>query len=147
MNQENNFSAIWNQSKTRDERETIPDGKYTAVMSNVKAITGKTSGKRMMVVEFEIRNPGGDGDKQKLSKFFLFNEIGLGNLKTDLGSMNREIGNPTSEDDCVQKVYDLCPTACSVFVQSKLDKTGTMRQNIYINGPADSAMDDDQLPF
>jgi hypothetical protein len=147
MNQENNFANIWNQSKTRDEQDATPDGKYMAVMNNAKLITGKASGKRMMVVEFEIKNPGSVADRNKVSKFYMFDEMGMGNLKTDLATMDRALGTITSEEDVVQQVYGLCPISLSVFVKSKLDKTGIMRTNLYVNGPGDSEFDSQTIPF
>lgn len=145
---ENTFQNTWANSKTREERTTVPDGNYTAEMMDAKMITGKASGKRMLLVDFIIKNPGADGDKQKLAKFYMFDDMGMGNLKTDLETMGREIQAPTSEEDCVGKVYDLCPVSVAVSVQSKLDKKGVMRTNVYIMGPAvDDKEDEDTFSF
>jgi hypothetical protein len=129
------FTKSWSEAKTRTQQSQIPDGKYHGVMSNVKQITGKASGKEMMCVEFIITNPGGPGDRQKLSKFYMFDDMGLSNIKTDLEMAHLEIEAPESEMDLVQKVYDLCPAHMEIYVKNKADKTGTMRTNVYINGP------------
>lgn len=139
------FSEMFKSAKTKDERETIPDGKYKVVLSNAKFLVAK-SGKEMMITEWIISNPGKDGDKQKLAKFYMFDEMGLGNLKTDLATLNRQI-NPQDETECVQMVYDLCPLAAEGFVQSKKDKNGIMRTNLYINGPWEDDVESDDFTF
>lgn len=129
------FTKAWSEAKTRTQQAQVPDGKYHGVLSNAKIITGKASGKEMMVVEFVIANPGGDGDRQKLSKFYMFDDMGLGNVKTDLEMAGLEIAAPESDMDLVQKMYDLCPAHMEIYVKSKLDKNNVMRTNVYVNGP------------
>lgn len=142
------FSQTWNETKATDRNApAVPDGTYTAAMVDVKMITAKKDGKEWIVAEFRISNPGGKADGQKLSKFYGFHSDSIGYLKTDLATMGREISAPTSQEDLVQKLYDLCPLGARIAVSSKLDKNGVLRTNFYINEPADSAMDDDQLPF
>lgn len=141
------FAEMFKTTKTRAEKENIPDGKYHVVMQNAKRITGKASGKEMMVCEFVISNPGGDGDKQKLSKFYLFDEMGMSNLKTDLETAGVPMISPNDEDECVQMTYELCPMHAEGYVQSKKDKQGVMRTNLYINGPWTESEDSDDFTF
>ncbi len=140
------FAEMFKSAKTKDEREQIPDGKYKVVMSNAKFIVSKNSGKEMMLTEWIISNPGGEGDKQKLAKFYMFDEMGLGNLKTDLATLGRQI-SPTDETECVQMTYELCPLAAEGFVQTKKDKQGVMRTNLFINGPWSDDQESDDFTF
>lgn len=133
-------------TKTREEKENIPDGKYHVIMHNVKRITTK-SGKEMMICEFIITNPNGDGDRQKLAKFYGFDEMGMSNLKTDLDALGVPKISPKDENECVEIVYGLCPIHAEGYVQSKKDKQGVMRTNLYINGPWSADVDSDDFTF
>jgi len=100
----------------------------------------------MLVLEFILTS--GDFKNQKLSKFYGFDERGIGYLKQDLASMEKEIAPPESLEALVQSMYELCPLDLELYVQTKADKTGQMRTNVYVNGPAKAdMMADDDFTF
>lgn len=136
------FSSLWKSSKTPGQIET---GTYTARMNEAKLITTK-SGHDMMVIEFLI--VGGAYKNQKVSKFYGFDERGMGYLKQDLDAMGKSIPDPDSIQTLVQSIYDLCPLDVEVYIQTKADKTGVMRTNTFVNGLAkDNYLDEDTFTF
>jgi hypothetical protein len=141
MNQ-TSIKELWNTAKKPGQIET---GTYAGRMTEAKLIVTK-SGHDMMVIEFILTS--GDFKNQKLSKFYGFDERGIGYLKQDLASMEKEIAAPESLEALVQSMYELCPLDLELYVQTKADKTGQTRTNVYINGPAKAdMMADDDFTF
>lgn len=142
MQQTKSITELWKSAKAPGQIET---GTYAGRMNEAKLITTK-SGHDMLVLEFILI--GGDYKNQKLSKFYGFDERGIGYLKQDLDLMEKEIAPPESLEALVQSMYELCPLDLELYVQTKADKTGTMRTNVYINGPAKAdALDGDDFTF
>jgi hypothetical protein len=114
---------------------SVPDGQYTAKVENVEFTETRTAEPKPILKQELVITDGEFSGKSLYRNNLMSTAQNLGYLKKDLRALGIDVNAPGFKlSHFLQNgLSELLDKVVGVTVKNKLDQTGTMRCNVYIN--------------